>query len=592
MRTIRTLVRFLRPFAWALPPLVILGMVASLAEGIGIGLLIPLLDLIVQGEPAGAGDGLVVGQLRGFAGDLTPAERLGLICACIFGLVILKALVVTGYYALSAWIAGRAAHDMRTAVFRQWLEVGFAFFLSRELGRLANTLENEVDRACEAMSSLAVMVISACTVIVFLTLLVLISWQMTIVVLVGVAAIGLGLRLLVRPAERIGKALVEACSGLHQIVWSTLGGSRLIRLFGEEGSVRAQFDAQSEQIRRRAWHFELMRSLVPPLLEVAYLPVFICIVIYAWANEVGAPTLIAFLLLVHRLHPHVKRIDQCRVDLAALAAAVDDVATTLRSEGKPYLTSGRRRFTTLSERIEIDGVHFHYPGSTVARPALADVTFDIPRGATVAIVGPSGAGKSTLRDLICRLYDPTGGEIRIDGLHLPDLDLASWRSGLAVAGQDLDLLPGTVRDNIAFGTPSADDRAIEAAAREADAHEFIVAIPGGYQAFVGDRGLRLSGGQRQRIGLARALLRRPQVLILDEATNALDSLSESAIQNTLLAHKGKFTMVIIAHRLSTVRGADHVVVLADGRVAEQGPPGELAVTGTMFAHLHKLQSAG
>lgn len=587
--TIRALFTFLRPFAWAFPPLIVLGLGASLAEGVGIGLLIPLLNLLVQGDSS-ASAGLI-GRLQGFAGDLSPDTRLALISGCIFGLVILKAIIVIGFYALSAWVTGHAAHHLRTAVFRQWLEVGFAFFLSREMGRIANTLENETDRASEAMSSLAALIISACTVAVFATLLLLMSWQLSLIVLAGVISISLGLRLLVRRANRLGKALVDVCSGLHEIVWNTLGALRLIRLFGEEEELQQRFDSQSNRIRRTAWHLELLQSLVQPLLEVLYLPIFIGVLLYAWYTELGVPALIAFLLLTHRLQPHIKRIDQCRVHLAALSAAVADVAATLSRHDKPYLRSGSRPFSGLRDRIVLDSVDFTYPGRSAARSALQDVSFEIPRGATIAIVGASGAGKSTLRDLLCRLYDPTGGEIRVDGVPLPDLDLAAWRRHLAVAGQDLELLPGSIHDNIAFGCRAADDAAIEAAARQADAHDFIRALPAGYASLVGDRGIRLSGGQRQRIGLARALVRQPDVLILDEATNALDSLSETAIQEVLVTLRGRLTMVIIAHRLSTVRHADHVIVLAEGRIVEQGAPRDLIEAGRLFAQLSELQSA-
>jgi subfamily B ATP-binding cassette protein MsbA len=206
-----------------------------------------------------------------------------------------------------------------------------------------------------------------------------------------------------------------------------------------------------------------------------------------------------------------------------------------------------------------------------------------------AVVGGSGAGKSTLLYLLARLYDPTAGEIRVDGVPLPELDLAAWRSRLAFAGQDLELMGDTVRANIAFGRSGATLDEIVAAARQGDAHGFISELPQGYDTRIGERGLRLSAGQRQRIGLARALVRKPEILILDEATNALDSLSERVIQHALEQLAGNLTMIVVAHRLSTIRLANHVIVLDEGRLVEQGPPDTLLRANRGFAHLWHLQ---
>jgi subfamily B ATP-binding cassette protein MsbA len=208
----------------------------------------------------------------------------------------------------------------------------------------------------------------------------------------------------------------------------------------------------------------------------------------------------------------------------------------------------------------------------------------------VALVGGSGAGKSTLINLLCRLYDPTAGEIRVDGVRLVDLDLASWRRRIAIAGQDADLLAGTIRDNIGYGDPEADDARIAAAAEKANIRDFIESLPQGYDTPVGLRGTQLSGGERQRIALARALLRDPEILILDEATNAVDHISEAEIQRTLERLAGRLTIIVIAHRLSTIRRANRVVVMREGRIVEQGSRGELLKRQGAFSELHELEA--
>jgi subfamily B ATP-binding cassette protein MsbA len=223
------------------------------------------------------------------------------------------------------------------------------------------------------------------------------------------------------------------------------------------------------------------------------------------------------------------------------------------------------------------------------RSALESVSLQFRAGEVTAIVGASGAGKSTLINLLFRLHDPVSGSVLVDGQPLTDIDIASWRAALSIAGQDTELMRGTIRDNICYGKPDASDEAIINAARMADAHEFVMATPKGYDTLVGERGLFLSGGQRQRLGVARALLRKPRILVLDEATNSLDSFSEAYIQETLQTLHGQMTIILIAHRLSTTRNADHVIVMNRGRVVESGRPNDLISLKGLFWRLYELQ---
>jgi subfamily B ATP-binding cassette protein MsbA len=326
-----------------------------------------------------------------------------------------------------------------------------------------------------------------------------------------------------------------------------------------------------------------------PLMEVLYVPLFVGALGVAWYVEAGVPTLVAFLLLLYRLQPHIKGVDQDRVRLAGLASSVADVAAVMADAGGPAPTGGRP-FAGLERDIAFEGVSFRYAQSS--RSALDGVTARIRRGEVTALVGASGSGKSTMINLLYRFYDPEAGRILVDGVPLTDLDLAAWRGRLALAGQDAELFAGSIHDNIAYGRPQASRAEVEEAARLADAEAFIAALPEGYDTPIGSRGMKLSGGQRQRIGLARALLRRPDVLVLDEATNALDGISEQSIQEVLGLLAGATTIIIIAHRLSTIRHADHVIVLEGGRLAEDGPPPTLVAAGGVFARLYDLKAVG
>ena len=276
------------------------------------------------------------------------------------------------------------------------------------------------------------------------------------------------------------------------------------------------------------------------------------------------------------------------MSLATYAPGIVEIENMLREDGGPPLSAGTVEFEELQHGIEFDGVSFRHVAD--ADPALQDVSFAIARRSVVAIVGRSGAGKSTILNLLCRLYDPAAGTIRVDGRPLPEFTLDSWRRRLALSGQDVELMSGTIRECIEYGTERLTDEAVRQFASAAHADEFIVTLPDGYDTDVGARGLRLSGGQRQRISLARALARRPEILILDEATNALDHQSEIAIQQSIDELAGECTIVIVAHRLATVRRADHVIVLDGGRVVEQGSPEELLKLGGALAGLY-LDSA-
>jgi subfamily B ATP-binding cassette protein MsbA len=260
----------------------------------------------------------------------------------------------------------------------------------------------------------------------------------------------------------------------------------------------------------------------------------------------------------------------------------------LNRSDKPYIDSGSTQFKGLNKGIYFEYVSFKY--SHVVKYALQDITISIPPGKTTAIVGQSGAGKSTLVNLICRFYDVTDGEIYVDNCPLRELDLDSWRKRIAIVSQDVHIFSTTIRENIAYGRLDATDDEIATAAQYANAHEFISKLPEGYDTKVGDRGMRLSGGQRQRIALARAIIRDPEILILDEATNALDSVAENLIQEAINTLSQNRTVIVIAHRLSTIEQADQILVLKDGRIVEQGKLQDLLELDGLFAHLYYLQN--
>lgn len=291
--------------------------------------------------------------------------------------------------------------------------------------------------------------------------------------------------------------------------------------------------------------------------------------------------------MLYRLQPQMKIFDSARVNLGGLTGSVEQVMELLNRADKTYISSGKLPFKGLKQAITFNCVTFRY--DPLEKPVLQQISITIPRGKTTAIVGPSGAGKSTLIGLLCRFYDVTTGDIYVDGEPLKQLNLADWRSRIAIVSQDTHLFSSTITENIAYGRLDATTDEIIAAAKLAHAHDFILELPQGYETKVGDRGVRLSGGQRQRLALARAIICNPEILILDEATNALDSISEHLIQEVLQSFGQDRTVIVIAHRLSTIEQADQIIVMEKGRVREQGSIQSLLQLNGLFAKLYHLQ---
>ena len=584
---LRDLTRFARNYPWALPSLVLLGLMASLAEGVGIGLLIPLLDTLLRDVSS-----LAPGPFERFALELAPdagpAARLAALSLIIVALVGVKTLVHAADLKVATAWAGRIARDLRVAASRQLLHVGYSWFARSDQGHLLNILDTQTYRASDGLLWLSTTISSFCTVVIFLALLLILSWQLTLVVLLCLVPALLVVRRLTRAAQDQGEVLVSAYTGWAARIVELLGAMRTIRAFGQEASEEARMTAAASEVQRSFERSEYVNNLVGPLAELLYLPAFLAVIAVAWMTGVGLSTLLVFLLLLYRMQPGLRRLDGARVALAGFAPSVAAVTDLLRSDDKPVVVSGDVQPPRPFRALRFENVSFTYPGGTA--PAVAGLSFELARGEVLAVVGRSGAGKSTLINLLYRFYDPASGRILVDGHPLETMHLSSWRRRLALAGQDVELLAGTVRDNLVFGDPSIDDNAIRDALELASADGFVAQLPGGFDAEVGARGARLSGGQRQRIALARALARAPELLVLDEATNAVDAATELAIQRALRRLAGRITVIVIAHRLSTLRIADRALLLAHGRIVEHGPVEQVLRSGGPLAQLVDLEN--
>ena len=558
--------------AWAAPVVLVLGLAAALAESLGVSLVILLLYLLLGRGMEAVASGGVLGRIYEVASGVAGGSSI-VLGAMIFGLILGKAVLNLSYGLVIATVRNRISEDMRNLVHAQCLDISYAELSRRDRGVLLNTLATETWKMADAWHAAARIAINLCTIAVFGALLLAISWQVTLVAAVGSVLLLLGLQRLSRSAARVGREAVAANQRLAAHMLTTLHGMRTIRAFGTEAAAKVRFAEASARVRRSFARLERLYTLVSPIGETGSLAVLGVIALVAVALDLPTATTLAAVALLHRLNPHLRELEGQRTWLAGSAASMRAVREIAERAGKEYPREGTRPYRGIGSGIRFAGVTFAYPGAT--RPGLREASFSVPAGTLTTIIGPSGAGKTTAVNLLLRLYEPDAGTIVAGGQALSDLQRKDWLGRIALAGQDSELMQGTIAENIRMGQPGADLEALRAAAADAGILDHIESLPERFESRVGEQGLSLSGGQRQRIGLARALVRDPDLLILDEATNAVDMRLEEDIRARLMARRPRTTILVITHRLSSALASDHVVCLSEGRVVEEGAPARL-----------------
>jgi subfamily B ATP-binding cassette protein MsbA len=429
------------------------------------------------------------------------------------------------------------------------------------------------------------------TVAVLIGLLVLVSWQVTVLVFTFGALFAVALWRLSKQAHSGGEERQTVEAEAMALLTETVGGIRQVKVFSAEsriGEVYGEWVLRYRELHTRHWLAVLLPHHMTELFWIGVLGLLLCLPALGIVGEPRAvlPVVAVFSVVAFRMGPYLSRISQGWLTVKFFLPALRVVGHLLEKPESPARLEGGRSFETLRHGIEVEEVCFSYGGD---RPALSRVSVCFNRGETTAVIGPSGAGKSTLVDLLVRLYEPSGGRITVDGVDLRDYDRASWLAAIGLVSQDTFIFHGTIRDNIAFSRPGASLAQVMAAARLANAHEFIERCSNGYETVVGDRGLKLSGGERQRIAIARALVRDPQVLVFDEATSALDNQTEALIQETISTIARDRTVILIAHRLSTIVRADKIIVLEHGAVVEEGTHPTLLKGGGVYASLYSQE---
>ncbi len=590
----RRLFGLLRPRAGLFALGLSAALVASIVDALTIAFLNPLLRHLF-GEAGALSqrstrlDTVLDAIISPFVGvGLNTGRNLVLL---FLGALLLKNLATYASAYCSVLVQEGLVRDLRRRLYGHLLRLELSVFQRTRGGQLAAGIVSDTDQVKQVVAaSLAGFFQNFVQIIAYITVMMLTSVRLALMVLLLAPILVIGIQLLLKRLKRYSRAFVHERGELTATVTERLGAMKLIRAFGAEADEGSAFDRQAERYRKgyiRTQRYALMTSPVSELFGGAMVMLILWAASHSELTGVAmdASDTLAFLFVALRLMSPVKAITQFPAQLAISEASAERVFAVLDLPDTESDAPGARPAVFVRD-LTFDQVTFGYEPS---RPVLHGVTLSVGKGEVVALVGPSGAGKTTLLELVPRFHDPQQGEVRLDGVPLTSLSRSSLRSLIAVVSQDTVLLHDSVRANIGYGSPTASDAAIEAAARAANAHDFICGLPDGYHTVLGERGTRLSGGQRQRISIARALLRDAPILILDEATSALDTESERLVQEAIDRLMKDRTVLVIAHRLATVRDADRIIVLEGGRVVESGAHAELHARGGLYRRLHDLQ---
>lgn len=491
------------------------------------------------------------------------------------------------------FVEQRVIKDLRDKLYGHMLSQSLAFFHRRKSGDLASITMNDVTALQEKMMKAIKFSMREPFVIgLFLFLLFTISWQLTLAALVVLPIAGILIDILGKSLKRKSARMQEALSGVTSLLYERLGGVRLIKTAGTEDQETDKFKDTTWTFFKKALRQRRFDILTVPLTEIFGLAIISMILIYGGylvfrTTIIDAEDFVRFIAITFSVLAPAKELGGAYTSVQAASAFAERIFKIMDADERLPVAKSPVPVSTLQHSIQFEGVSFHYDESK--DEALSEVDLAVKQGETVALVGPSGAGKTTLIGLITRLFDPTQGKIVLDGQDAKDLDIGELRRLFGVVSQDIVLFNDTVTANIGYGAVRIDkDRVIEAA-KLAYADDFIQAMPRGYDTTIGDRGTLLSGGQQQRLSIARALVHDPPVIIFDEATSQLDSESESLIQQAMESLRENHTMIVIAHRLATVRRADRIVVLDQGKIIDQGTYDELLGRCELFARLCQQQ---
>lgn len=601
-RQLVRLLRYVLPYWWQFLASVSLMAFVGLLDAFRVLLIGPIFDRVLN--PASQGRTIQLFKLPGterffYLSELLPSRFQHPWTAVAFALVaatVLKGIFdYSGTYLVNFAGFGMIT-DLRDRLYNSILRQSAAFFSKHTTGTLLSTIVNDIERVQFVMSSVLAEFLQQFFTLVFTAcVVVLLGGKLAWVLLLFVPAILYSSRKIGRQVRHTTRKGQDKLAEIQNILHETITGNRIVKAFGMENWEVSRFRTAAGRLFRANLRSVAASAISSPLMDI-FGAVAIGLLLLLGRDEINkhvftAGTFLAFIVAVFKLYDPVRKFALFHNSFQQALGASSEIFRYMDLEDEVREKRGAKALGKFSRSIRFDHVAFSYENGEGSREVLHEITLEVQAGEVLAVVGSSGAGKSTLVHLIPRFFDVTGGSILFDGVDVRDATLASLRSQIGIVTQETVLFNDTVRNNIAYGQPHVSQQQVEAAARAALAHDFIGVLPEGYSTVIGERGVRLSGGERQRIAIARAILKNAPILILDEATSALDSESESLVQTALQNLMSGRTVFVIAHRLSTVRRADRIVVLESGTISDIGAHEELMQKLGTYRRLYELQFA-